>query len=126
MEDVKSIGFFQSVIKGVATVIIITLISVLIFAGVVKLATLNSSVIKAVNQFIKIVSVFLGCAFTVKESKGLIKGATIGVVSTVITYLIFALIGGGVNFGLGFLLDLVLGVAVGTTSGVISVNFKKS
>ena len=126
MENVKQSGFIGGVIKGISTVIIITLLSVLVFAGIVKLATLSSSVIKAVNQFIKIISVFLGCAFTVKESKGLIKGIIIGAISTVITYLLFALIGGGVSFGLNFLLDVVLGVVVGGTSGVISVNFKKN
>ena len=126
MENVKQSGFIGGVIKGISTVIIITLLSVLVFAGIVKLATLSSSVIKAVNQFIKIISVFLGCAFTVKENKGLIKGIIIGAISTVITYLLFALIGGGVSFGLNFLLDVVLGVVVGGTSGVISVNFKKN
>ncbi len=126
MENIKSNGFIMEIVKGVSTVIIITLSSVLIFAGVVKLATLNSTVIKAVNQFIKIVSVFLGCTFTVKQGKGLIKGIIIGIISTVITYLLFALIGGGVSFGLSFLIDVILGIVVGGTAGVISVNFKKN
>lgn len=126
MEKIKENGFVQNVVKGVANVIIITLVSVLIFAGVVKLAILNSSVIKAVNQFIKIVSIFLGCSFTIKENKGFIKGLLIGGFSTVIIYLLFSLIGGGVSFGLGFMLDIFLGVIVGATSGVICVNFKKN
>lgn len=126
MENVKDSGFINGIIKGVATVVIITLVSVLIFAGVVKLATLNSSVIKAVNQFIKIVSIFLGCSFTIKASKGLVKGVLVGAVSTIITYLLFALIGGGVAFGLNFILDVVLGLIVGGISGVIAVNFKKN
>ena len=126
MEKIKDNGFVQNVVKGVANVIIITLVSVLIFAGVVKLAILNSSVIKAVNQFIKIVSIFLGCSFTIKETKGLLKGLFVGGFSTVITYLLFSLIGGGVSFGLGFMLDIFLGVIVGATSGIICVNFKKN
>lgn len=126
MEKIKDNGFIQNVVKGVANVIIITLVSVLIFAGVVKLAILNSSVIKAVNQFIKIVSIFLGCSFTIKETKGLLKGLLVGGFSTVITYLLFSLIGGGVSFGLGFMLDIFLGVIVGATSGIICVNFKKN
>ena len=125
MEKSNASGFFVSIVKGIATALIITLVGVLIFAGIVKLATLSSGVIKAVNQFIKILSVFLGCSFSLKESKGLIKGAIVGVCSTVLTYLIFALIGSGISFGLAFLLDIVLGLVVGGVSGVIAVNVKK-
>ena len=126
MEKIKDNGFIQNVVKGVANVIIITLVSVLIFAGVVKLALLNSSVIKAVNQLIKIISVFLGCSFSIKENKGLVKGVLVGGISTLIIYLLFSLIGGGVSFGKSFFLDLLLGVVIGGVSGVISVNFKKN
>lgn len=126
MEKSNAFNFFSSIIKGVSTALIITLVGVLIFAGVVKIATLNSGVIKAVNQFIKILSVFLGCTFSLKESKGLIKGVIVGVFSTVITYLIFALVGGAVSFGLSFLLDLVMGLIVGGVSGVIAVNLKRN
>ena len=126
MEKSNAYNFFSSIIKGVSTALIITLVGVLIFAGVVKIATLNSGVIKAVNQFIKILSVFLGCTFSLKESKGLIKGVIVGVFSTVITYLIFALVGGAVSFGLSFLLDLVMGLIVGGVSGVIAVNLKRN
>ena len=126
MEKSNAFNFFSSIIKGVSTALIITLVGVLIFAGVVKIATLNSGVIKAVNQFIKILSVFLGCTFSLKESKGLIKGVIVGVFSTLITYLIFALVGGAVSFGLSFLLDLVMGLIVGGVSGVIAVNLKRN
>ena len=124
MEKSNAGLFLSSIVKGIATALIITLLGVLIFAGVVKIATLNSVVIKAVNQFIKIISVFLGCSFSLKENKGLIKGAIVGVAATVLTYLIFALIGGGVSFGLAFLLDIILGLVVGGVSGVIAVNVK--
>ena len=126
MEKSNAFNFFSSIIKGVSTALIITLVGVLIFAGIVKIATLNSGVIKAVNQFIKILSVFLGCTFSLKESKGLIKGVIVGVFSTVITYLIFALVGGAVSFGLSFLLDLVMGLIVGGVSGIIAVNLKRN
>lgn len=126
MEKSNAVKFFSSIVKGVSTALIITLVGVLIFAGIVKIAMLNSGVIKAVNQFIKIISVFLGCTFSLKENKGLIKGVIVGVFSTLIIYLIFALVGGAVNFGLPFLLDLVMGIIVGGVSGVIAVNLKRN
>lgn len=118
-------GGFLSVVKGVGTAVIVTLVGVLIFAAVVKIAALNTSVIKAVNQFIKILSVFLGVSVSVRGKMGLIKGLAIGVVSTVVTYLLFTLIGGEISFGTPFFVDLLFGLIVGAISGVIVVNVRK-
>lgn len=119
-------GGVLSVIKGVGTAVIVTLVGVLIFAAVVKIASLGTGVIKAVNQFIKILSVFLGVSVSVRGKMGLVKGIAVGVCSTVITYLLFALIGGEVSFGTAFFIDLLFGLIVGGISGVISVNVKKN
>lgn len=124
-EENTKIGIVLSTVKGVATAVIVTLIGVLLFALVVKFAVLNSGVIKAVNQFIKILSVFLGCAFSVRGKMGLIRGALIGVISTIITYLLFSLFAGTVSFGISFVIDLIFGLIIGAVSGVISVNVKK-
>lgn len=118
-------NFFLSIIKGVGVAIIATLIGVLIFAIVVKFAVLNGSVVKAVNQFIKILSVFLGCFFAIRGSFGFIKGAFIGALSTALTYLIFLIIGGEVSFGFHFTLDLIFTAIIGAICGIITVNVKK-
>ncbi|MBQ9734653.1 MAG: TIGR04086 family membrane protein [Clostridia bacterium] len=117
-------SFFGGVIKGTATAIIVTLIGVLIFAAIVKFALLGSSVIKAVNQFIKILSIFLGCNFSIRGRQGLIRGMLIGVLSTVITHLLFALFGGQANFDYHFFLDVLFGLILGAISGIIVVNVK--
>ncbi len=124
-ENVKDDKIFSSILKGSATAIIVTLAGILVFAFVIKMAYLNSSVIKAVNQFIKVLSIFLGCLLFVKESKGLVKGALIGLLSAVITYLIFAFIGGEYSFGASFFIDLLFQTIVGVISGVVAVNVKK-
>lgn len=115
-------GFFLSAVKGVGLAVISMLFGVLVFAFIVKLTALSSGAIKAVNQFIKITSVFCGCFFTLKGKAGLIKGVIVGLFSTVIIYLIFALIGGEKVFGTGFLLDMLFGAAIGAVSGIIAVN----
>lgn len=125
-ENSKENGFIRSIIKGFFTATIITLISVLVFAGVVKVAYLNTSVIKAVNQFIKVLSVFLGCFFNVRISGGLIKGALVGCLSSIVMYLLFALIGGQMSFGFPFVVDLIFMSVIGAISGIISVNLRKS
>ena len=119
-------GFFRSIIKGVFTTVIITLISVLIFGVVIKIATLNGGVIKAVNQFIKMISIFLGCFACVRGSSGMIKGGLTGILSTIAVYLIFSLLCGGMDFDFAFVLDLVFGLIIGAISGIISVNTKKA
>ncbi len=124
-ENSKDRGFIRSIIKGFFTATIVTLIGVLVFAGIVKLAFLSTSVIKAVNQFIKVISVFLGCFFNVKENGGLIKGALIGCFSSLVTYLLFALIGGETQFGLSIIVDMIFMTVIGAISGIIAVNLKK-
>ena len=119
-------AFFSSVIKGVFTALITTLLGVLIFAFIIKIAMLPSGVIKAVNQSIKVLAIFLGGAFFVKGRAGLIKGALIGAISTAVTFLLFGLFGVGVSFGASFFLELLFGIIVGGLSGIIAVNLKRS
>lgn len=118
-------NFFLSIIKGIGIAIIATLIGVLLFAIVVKYAVLKASVVKSVNQFIKVLAVFLGCFFSLKGSFGFLRGLFIGVLSTVIVYLIFSWIGGEIQFGFTFIVDLIFTGVIGIISGIISVNVKK-
>ena len=118
-------GFFSGIVKGTLTAVIIMLFSVLIFGGIVKVALLSQGVIKAVNQFIKIISVFLGCSFCVRGRMGLIRGAILGVLSTIIIYLIFSLFSGEIYKSTSFILDIIFMAVIGGVSGIIAVNVKK-
>lgn len=125
-------GFFMqkykylifAVIKSVIFSLLFSLILILLFAIIVKSTNLSPTAIRAVNQFIKIISLFLGCFLCVKENKGLIKGIITGLFYTVLLYVIFTIFGENA-FGIGFLLDLVFGVIAGAVSGIISVNLRK-
>ena len=119
-------GFsIKSIVKGANLSLIVSLISILIFAFIIKMAGLNNGVIKCVNQFIKIISIFLGCAFFVKGGMGLVKGLLLGVIFFLLITLIFSLFGGGLAIDLGFILDLLFCAVVGAISGVISVNVNR-
>ena len=117
-------GFFSTIIKGALCSVIITLFSVLIFALIVKFTMLNSGVIKAVNQFIKIISILLGSIFFIRGNLGLIKGVILGLLSTVITYLLFSLFC-GISFNGSFILDIIFTAIIGGVSGILAVNMKK-
>ncbi len=117
--------FISSVIKGVLTALIITLTGVLLFAFIIKTTGLSGVVIKSVNQFIKVLSVFLGCSFCVKGKAGLIKGALIGALSSVLTLALFALFGVGEAVVKSLYIELIFAVVAGGISGIIAVNVKR-
>ena len=125
MSENNKLQFLFSIIKAVATAIIITLFAVLIFGVIAKFATINFKIIKVINQFIKVLSVFLGCFMFVRENKGLVKGLIVGLSFSLIIYLIFALIGKELSFKLSFLIDIAFCLVMGAISGVIAVNVKK-
>lgn len=118
-------GFPACVLKGICIALIITLLSTLIFAFVIKTAGLKDGTIRTVNAFIKVASVFSACFFVIKDDKGLLKGLIIGAVSVAIGYLIMSALSGSVSFGVRFLIDLAFGTVCGSISGVIAVNAKK-
>ncbi len=124
-ENTLSDTFCGQIIKGIITGLTIALVGVLVFALVVSLASLSESVVKPVNQFIKLLAVFGGCAFSVKNEKGYLKGGIIGFAVTLLTFLIFGLIGGALGNFVVFLIDAVCGTVVGVLSGVISVNLPR-
>jgi putative membrane protein (TIGR04086 family) len=118
-------NFFMQTLKAVIISISILLVGILLFSIVVKFAFLNDGVIKAVNQFIKILAIFLGAFFSVKEGKGLLKGLTIGFTFSVISNLIFSIMGKEMFFSLSLLIDLGFNMLIGVISGIIAVNIRK-
>lgn len=112
--------------KGTGCAIIVILLATLIFAFVIKIFSLSSSVITPVNQIIKALAIFLGCLISVRESKGWLKGLFIGVIVIVITYFIFAIIAGSISFGFANLLEFLFGGIVGAISGVVAVNLRSA
>lgn len=117
---------FFSVFKGVGITIICNLIGVLIFGVVVQIASLDSSIVKAVNQFIKVLSLFMGCISSLKGKLGFLKGLIVGVVSNFIIHIIFSIISQAKLFTTSFLADMIFLAIIGLISGIISVNAKKS
>ncbi len=126
MQSQASGNFLSSILKGVLTALICALLGVLIFSAVIKFAFFGDGVIKAVNQFIKVISVFIGCIFTLKNNMGFIKGMLVGGLFSALIYLVFSLIGASVSFGQSFIFDLIFGSIVGGISGIISVNLRHS
>ncbi|MBR2614563.1 MAG: TIGR04086 family membrane protein [Clostridia bacterium] len=116
----------SSILKGVGLTVILTLLLVLIFGFIVKIFSISEKVIMPVNQFIKVVAVFIGCFFSIRGSAGFLKGLIVGLISTLIVYLIFFIIGGRFDFNYKFFIDLIFVSIIGMISGIITVNVKKT
>lgn len=123
--DSALIRFMADVGKAVGIAVLVSLGGVLLFALVIYLAALPSSVITPVNQIIKVIAIFLGCVLGFRPEQGIAKGAVAGLLSIILTYLIFAFLSGGVTFSVTAILELVFGGIIGAISGIISVNLRK-
>ena len=119
----KIFGF--NLIRAVLISLIFSCVSILIFALVLYLFSIPNEAVKPVNCLIKVLSVFIGCFFSIKGDKGLIKGLIYGGIITVVCYLFFALLSGVFSLGVSFLWELLLGLTVGAVAGIIAVNLKK-
>ena len=106
--------------KSVCIAAIVTLAAVLVFALLVKLFSIGSGAITAVNQVIKAVAIFVGCMVCVKPGRGLLKGLVSGVAVIILTYFLFAILAGEIAFGWTNVLDIVFGALVGAVSGFVA------
>ena len=120
----ESKSFVSSVLKSAFFALIICLSGILIFAIIVKLTAPTDTLIKTVNQFIKVIAVATGCFFFTRGSLGIVKGAVSGALCTFLTYAIFALMSASKLFSAEMLIDLLLTAVVGGITGIIAVNIK--
>ena len=119
------IGVVLELVKSIVIAVFFCLAAVLVFAFVISLASLPSTVITPVNQVIKAAAILLGCIVGLGDSRGLIKGAVVGLFSIFFSFLLFSFIGGALQFTPTFALELLFGAIAGGISGVVAVNLHK-
>ena len=89
-----------------------------------KFASLSDSVIKPVNQFIKVFAILFGCFFALRGEKGWLKGIAVGLLTVMLTYLVFAMVGGDFSMSWLIVAELAFGAVAGLLSGIIAVNVR--
>ena len=116
---------FQA-LKAALLSLAVCVLGAILFAIVLRVSDLPDKIILPVNETLKAVAIFVGCLFSVKESRGFIKGALAGALLIMLSYLAFSALGG--NFSLTWLifLELLFGVIVGGASGAFAVNIRSS
>lgn len=123
----KSANFKNDLLDVLKSVLFSTLISlglVLIFAIIIKFASLPNNVILPVNIAIKILSLLVGILIGFKNlSNGLLKGAITGLIYMLFTFFIFAALSAFKDVKFSWI-DLVTLPVAGAIAGIIAVNVK--
>ena len=112
------------IVKAVVLAVLFCLVAVLIFSLVLKFASLSDSVIKPVNQFIKVFAILFGCFFALRGEKGWLKGIAVGLLTVMLTCLVFAMVGGDFSMSWLIVAELAFGAVAGLLSGIIAVNVR--
>ena len=114
-------SIFLCVLKGVISAIFLSLVGILVFALVIKLAGLVSGLIRPINQVIKGVSIFVGTFIGIrgKKEKALVKGILIGLSYTILSFIIFSVLNGSFAINKSLLFDVLFLSLMGAISGMI-------
>lgn len=113
-------------LKALLVSLIITFACIILFAFIIKWASLPDKVISPVNMAIKAISVFFGAMVLTKNStKGMLQGLLFAGLYTLLAFIIFSILAQKLTLGLGFVADLVFAVVVGAIGGMVGVNVKK-
>ena len=114
-------------ISGSIVSLVAALALILAFALVVRYVGVSNSLITPVNIAIKIIAISLGVFVATKDgSKGLLKGAVVGVLFTILCQVIFAILNRGIAINASLLIDFLVACAIGVISGILFVNLKKN
>jgi putative membrane protein (TIGR04086 family) len=117
--------FVIQVAKAVCGAVICSLVLVLLFTLTIQLFSITTTIVKPVNQVLKIISVFVGGLLFIRQDRGLIKGVIFGIIAVIITYFLYSAIAGSLTFSWKFLIEILLGAVAGGISGVVGVNIIK-
>ena len=123
-----AVRYILDIVKTVVIAILISMVSVLVFALIVKTADVGDDVISYVNQGIKIVSILVGCllGFHRGGKGGWLKGLLSGLLYVGTSFLVFSLISGGGSAEDLSWVDFLSGAVVGAICGILTVNLKKA
>ena len=124
----SAVRWILDIVKTVVIAVLISMVSVLVFALILKATNMSENAVSYVNVGIKVLSIAIGCivGFGRGGKAGWLKGLLSGILYVVISFLVFSFISGKVSLANVTWLDFLTGAAVGVISGVLAVNVKKS
>lgn len=112
---------YIGLIKGMVTSLVMCILSILIYAVVLKSFSMSDGSIPYFNQVIKILGILITAYYSVKNSEKLYMGLIGGVVFIIITYLLFSAINGSAGQPAVLGADIIMGGVIGTVFGIITM-----
>lgn len=124
----KQSGLILKALKGGILGLVITIMSILAFAILVKKFGISDEVISAVNQAVKVASIFMAAYASSKNStrRQILTGAAAGCMYVLLGYLTFSLIQSSWGDVTLLLADLAMGAVVGMLTAMIFTRILKS
>ena len=117
--------FFVQIIKGGVLALLFCVSFALLFSMALLLFPIPDTVILPINQTLKVLAVALSTLLSVRDEKGWIKGAIIGVVATMLTTFAFSFLGGGLSLSWLIFAEMGYCALAGAVMGILSVNLFK-
>ena len=117
----------SSVLRGVLTALIVTLLGVVVLALIIRWTTPSDTVVSILNQALKLLAIAGGCWLCLrKQADGaLLKGALIGFIYMLLGVMAYAMLSGLPIQLNSYLADLGMGVAAGGLCGMIFPGMSK-
>jgi putative membrane protein (TIGR04086 family) len=111
----------KQIMKGVLWATVITLVFVLTFAFIINAFSLGDGIIKPIIQVVKVLSIFIGVAISLKNAQkaGWLIGAFVGALYIIFAFCIFSAVDGKFALDLTALNDAIFSMAVGVISAII-------
>lgn len=115
---------WMRILKGLGTALLVTVVGVAVFALLMQWLRPAESVVRVINQVLKLVSVGAGVYAAVGRGceGGLIKGALVGLLYMAVGVGVYALLSGQSAPVSAYLADLGMGVAGGGIVGMLMSN----
>lgn len=117
----------KTIIKGSIISIILTMISLLIYAMLLTYTNISENTISTVVIVVTAISILIGSSTASKKMKrnGLVNGAIIGGIYLLTIYSISSIISGNFNINIKSIIMIGIGTLFGVIGGIIGVNTKK-
>ena len=114
----------KKIIKGSVIAIIVTIISLIIFATLLTYTNISESTIKPVTIIITIISILIGSSLSMYKLKknGIVNGAIVGIIYILFIYLLSSIIEGDFSLNVYSIIMILGSILSGAVGGIIGVN----
>ncbi len=125
LKNINITGFWRKIIRGCLFATLLSVFFVLAFALIMRIFSLNSDIVPAINLIIKILSVFIAVLIASGDGgKVFLKGILIAIGFILLSNVLFLLLGGQLVLG-NVIKDIIICVIVAFIASIVSVYRKK-